>query len=129
VLFYGAGEAILGVATGVLVQHADDVSDAERPAAAGAVQALWGDVVAADVIIGLGSLAWAVAVIGAAVAQRVSGAPFGVAILIGVSAVALIHTPPFSTVGLSCLAAGIAWLGWRQKAGDPAARSPITVGR
>jgi hypothetical protein len=33
VLFYGAGEAILGVATGVLVRHADNVPIADRPAA------------------------------------------------------------------------------------------------
>ena len=129
VLFYGAGEAILGVATGVLVQHADEVSDADRPAAAAAVQAIWNDVIAADVIIGLGSIAWGVAVVGAAVAQRRLGAPLGAVILLGAAAVAMIHTPPFSTFGLSCLAAGIAWLGWRQRATDAGpASSPIAVG-
>lgn len=116
VLFYGAGEAILGVATGVLVRHADGVADAERPAAAAAVQAPWDDVLAADVIIGLGAVAWAVAVIAAGVAQRRSGAPLGLVVLVGLSAVALIHTPPSGPSGLASLTAGIAWLGWRQRA-------------
>jgi hypothetical protein len=101
VLFYGAGEAILGVATGTLVQHADKVPAAEQPAAAAAVQALWSNVIAADVIIGLGSIAWAVAVIAAGVAHRVAGAPLGVAILLGASAMAVVHTPPFGRSGQS----------------------------
>lgn len=118
VLFYGAGEAILGVATGVLVQYADELPAAEQPAAAAAVQALWSNVIAADVIIGLGAVAWAVAVIAAGVAHRLAGAPLGVAILLGASAMAVVQTPPFGPVGLACLTAGIAWLGWRQHASE-----------
>ena len=76
-------------------------------------QALWNDVIAV-VIIGLGAIAWAVALIAAAVAHRQSGAPVAIAVLLGASTVALIHTPPSGPFGLACLAAGIAWLGWRQ---------------
>jgi hypothetical protein len=127
VLFYGAGEAILGVATGVLVQHADNVPAAEQAAAAAAVQALWSDVIAADVIIVLGSIAWAVAVIAAGVAHRLAGAPLGVAILLGASAIAVVHTPPFGQVGLACLVAGIAWIGWRQHASEGREGTPSRV--
>ena len=63
VLFYGAGEAVLGVATAVLTQHANDVPVDDQPAAAAAVQALWDDFVTADLLIGIGSIAWVVAVV------------------------------------------------------------------
>jgi hypothetical protein len=39
VLFYAAGEAIRGVATGVVVEHANDVPAGQREAAADAAQA------------------------------------------------------------------------------------------
>ena len=83
VLFYGAGEAILGVATGVLVRHADAVPAAQRSAAAAAVRALWDDVLSDDLIIGVGGVARVIAVTQAAVAHRQSGAPLGVAVLLG----------------------------------------------
>ena len=41
VLFYGAGEAILGIAVRVLVQYANAESPAERGAAVDAAQLLW----------------------------------------------------------------------------------------
>ena len=78
-------------------------------------------------IIGLGSIAWAVAVIAAGVAHRLAGAPLGVAILLGVSAMAVVHTPPFGQVGLASLTAGIAWLGWRQPASEAREGTPSRV--
>ena len=83
VLFYGAAEAIQGAATAVLVRYANSVPDAERPTAAGAVQALWDDVVVDDLIGAPGAVAWLVAIIAAAVAYRHAGAPWGVTILLG----------------------------------------------
>lgn len=125
VLFYGAGEAILGVATGVLVEHANHVPPADRAAAAGAVQALWDDVVAADLIIGIGSAAWAVAVVAAAVAHRRDGAPPAVPALLVLSSIALVHTPPFGPVGLLFLAGAVALLSLRRRA----TRAPATPSR
>ena len=119
-LFYGAGEAILGVATAVLVRYANGVPETERATAAGAVQAVWDDVIAADVIIGLGGIAWVVAVGAAAVALRRAGAALGATLLVGASAVAVIHTPPFAQIGLGCLTLAIAWLGWGPPTGEAA---------
>jgi hypothetical protein len=130
VLFYGAAEAIQGIATGVVVRYANQVSEAERATAAGAVQALWDDVIAEHVISGLGLVAWVVTVVAAGVAHRQAGAPWGVTLLLCASAVALIHTPPFGPFGLGCITAAIAWLGWRRRAlpADPA-RSPLPISR
>ena len=75
VLFYGAGEAILGVATGVLVQHANNVPAGERPAAADAVKALWDNPISDDLLLSIGGVAWVVAAIAAAIAYRGVGAP------------------------------------------------------
>jgi hypothetical protein len=57
VLFYAAGEAIQGVATGVLVEHANDVPAGQREAAADAAQALY-DASAGELLIGVGAVAW-----------------------------------------------------------------------
>ncbi len=128
VLFYGAGEAILGVATGVLVQHANDVPADERAAAAGAAQALWDNFIAADLIIGIGSVALVVAVIAAAVAYRGVGASLTVSILLGLTAIAVVHTPPFGQIGLLSFAAAEALLARSQSATTAAdtARQALT---
>jgi len=72
VLFYGAGEAVLGIATGILVEHANDVPPDERAGAVGAVQELWDNTITDDVLLTLGSAAWIVAVVGAAVACQIA---------------------------------------------------------
>ena len=107
VLFYGAGEALLGIGTGVLVEHANEVPAGERPAAADAVQALWTDFISNDLLLALGSVAWVVAAIAAAVAFRRSGSPLSVSILLGLSAIVIVHTPPFGPIGLVCFAAAV----------------------
>ena len=119
VLSYGSAEAIQGPATAVLVRYANSVPDPERPTAAGAVQALWDDVVVDDLIGAPGAVAWLVAVIAAAVAYRRAGAPWGVTILLGAAAVAVIHTPPPGPIGLGCLAAAVALIGWQQRVRTP----------
>jgi hypothetical protein len=129
-VFYGAAEAIQGPATAVLVRYANGVPDADRPIAAGAVQALWDDVLVDDVLSAPGAVAWLVAVVAAAVAYHRAGAPWGVTVLLGAAAVAVIHTPPFGPFGLGCLAAAVAWLGSRQRAGSPAgALSTLELGK
>ena len=116
VLFYGAGEAIAGIATGVLVEHANDVAAADRGAAAGAVQELWDNFITADLLLGIGGLAWIVAVIAAAVAVRGAGAPWAATVLVGLSAIASFHAPPLGPIGLLCFAAGVAVLAFRSRA-------------
>ena len=51
VLFYGAGEVILGIAVGVLVQYANAESPAERGAAVDAAQLLWDNFLTGDVLL------------------------------------------------------------------------------
>lgn len=65
VLFYGAGEAILGVAVGVLIRHGDR---------AGA-QLLWDDFVTDQLVVTVGAVGWVVAALAAAVALRQADGP------------------------------------------------------
>jgi hypothetical protein len=48
VLGYGAGEAILGIAAGVLVRYANAAPENERVGVAAATQTLWDDMLSAD---------------------------------------------------------------------------------
>lgn len=118
--FYGAGEAVLGIATGVLVRHANEIPEEERAGAAGAAQALWDNVVTDDLILGVGAVAWAVAVLTAAVAVRRAGASLPATVLLGLSTMTLLHGPPVGPVGLLCFA-GAAALVTRQQRG----RAPL----
>jgi hypothetical protein len=130
VLFYGAGEALLGIGTGVLVEHANGVPAGERPAAADAIQALWSDFISDDLLLTLGSVAWVVAVISAAVAYRRIGSPLSVSILLGLSAIVILHTPPFGPIGLVFFAVAVVLIarsGILARDGDPerAGRAPL----
>jgi hypothetical protein len=106
VLFYAAGEAIQGVATGVLVDHANGSPLSERQAVADAAQALY-DSAAAEWIANLGAVAWVVAVITAAVAYRRVGAPTVALMLLGLSAITISHATPVGSIGLVCFAAAV----------------------
>jgi hypothetical protein len=107
VLFYGAAEAIAGVATGRLVQHVSDLPPDAQAAGAGVVQALWDDFVTGDLLFLVGWPAWVVAVVAAAAAYRQVGAPLIGSILLALSAVAAFHAPPIGPVGLLMLAAAM----------------------
>jgi hypothetical protein len=113
VLFYAAGEAIQGVATGVLVDYANGLPAGERPAAAEAAQALY-DSAAATWIANLGAIAWIVAVIAAVLAYRRAGAPFAATMLLLLSGITVIHATPVGSVGLLCFAAAVGVLARRQ---------------
>ena len=107
VLFYAAWEAVIGLAIGVLVQHANDAPARERPAVADAIQAVGSNVIVGDagILLAIGALAWITAVIAAAVALHGAGAPLLAVILVGLSAVVVSHPPPIGPVGLVCFAA------------------------
>ena len=110
VLFYGAGEAILGIAAGVVVQHADDLPAAERVGAADAVQAIWHTFLSADLLQTIGAVGWIVAVLAAAVAFRHVGAPLAVSIVLALSAIVILHGPPIGPIGLLFFVAAVAVL-------------------
>jgi hypothetical protein len=119
VLFYGVWEAVIGLATGALVQHANDAPARERPAVSDAIQSLQDNAIVGDpgVVAGIGALAWIVAVIAAAVAVRRAGAPVLATVLLALSVVVFSHPPPIGPVGLACFAGAVLVLYRSQRVG------------
>jgi hypothetical protein len=112
VLFYGAYEAVIGLATGALVQHTNGAPPGEQAAVSGAIQSLQDNVIVGDpgIVGGIGVLAWATAVAAAVVAHRSLGAPVWVLVALGLSVVVVSHPPPIGPVGLVCFAVAAAAL-------------------
>jgi len=119
VLFYSAWETVIGLATGVLVQHANDSPAGQRPAVSDAIQALGDNAIVGEmgVLSILGGLAWITAVIAAAVAIRRAGAPVLATVLLALSAVVVSHPPPIGPIGLACFAAAVLVLYRSQQVG------------
>jgi hypothetical protein len=117
VLFYGAWEAVIGLGTGALVQHANDVPPVQRPAVSDAIQSLQANVIVGDagVVAVIGALAWITAVIAAAVAYRRVRAPVMVSVLLGLSLVVVSHPPPIGPSGLVCFAGAAGLLAITQR--------------
>jgi hypothetical protein len=120
VLFYAAWETVIGLAIGVLVQHANDAPVGDRAAVADAIQAVGENTIVGDagVLLMVGALAWVTAVIAAAVGFRRAGAPLLATVLLGLSAVVVSHPPPIGPIGLACFAgaAGLLAIGQRSSA-------------
>jgi hypothetical protein len=110
VVFYAAGDAMIGLATGVLVDRANDLPAGERSGLADAGQELWDNFITDDLFIGIGAAAWIVAAIAAAVAYQRAGAPLSVWLLLGLSAMVSFHAPPIGPIGLLCFAAAVVLL-------------------
>jgi hypothetical protein len=123
VLFYGVWEAVIGLATGALVQHANDAAAGERPAVSDAIQSLQDNLIVGEMSAAavVGALAWAVAVIAAAVAYRRVGAPVIVSVLLGLSVIVISHPPPIGPIGLVCFAGAVGVLAVRDRS---VARAP-----
>ena len=121
ILFYAAGEAVLGIATGVIVNHGNDVPADQVEGVASSAQALWDDFIAGDLLIGLGGVAWIVAIIGAVIAYRRAGAPVPVLVLLGLSAFIAAHDPPIGPIALLCFAGAVALLARGQRASTASA--------
>jgi hypothetical protein len=110
VVCYGAWEAVIGLAIGALVQHTNDAEPSDRPAVADSIQSLGDNLIVGEggVLLAVGALAWAVAVIAAAMAIHAVGAPLSASVLLGLSAIVVSHPPPIGPVGLVFFAAAIA---------------------
>jgi hypothetical protein len=102
VAFYAAADAIAGLATGILVQEANDGA-----ATAAGAQALWDNFITGNLMFWLGGTAWVVASIAAAVAYRQAGARTAVVALIGLSALVMFHPPPVGPIGLLCFTGAV----------------------
>jgi hypothetical protein len=128
VLFYAAWESVIGLAIGALVQHGNDAPSASRPAVADTIQSLGRqrDRWRSGVVAMVGSLAWIVAVVAAAIAYRHVGAPLLATILLALSFMVVSHPPPIGPIGLLCFASAVALLARAQhvtsrlEAGAPA---------
>src|SRR4029453_14474410 len=96
VLFYAAWESVIGLAIGALVQHGNDAPVRQRPAVADAIQSLGDNVIVGDPgsAARVGSLAWFVAVLAAAIAYRQVGAPLLATLLLGLSFMVVSRPPP-----------------------------------
>jgi hypothetical protein len=123
VLFYSAWETVIGLATGVLVEHANDSPAGERPAISDAIQALGDNAIVGEtgILSIVGGLAWITAVIAAAVAIRGAGAPVLATVLLGLSLVVISHPPPIGPAGLACFAGAVLVL-YRSQRVTPVAR-------
>jgi hypothetical protein len=117
VLFYAAWESVIGLAIGALVQHGNDAPVRQRPAVADAIQSLGDNVIVGDpgVVAMVGSLAWVVAVVTAAIAYRQVGAPLLATILLALSFMVVSHPPPIGPIGLLCFASAVALLARAQR--------------
>jgi uncharacterized membrane protein YgdD (TMEM256/DUF423 family) len=130
VLFYAAWESVIGLAIGALVQHGNDAPVRQRPAVADSIQSLGDNVIVGDpgVVAVVGSLAWIVAVVAAAVAYRQVGAPLFATILLALSFMVVSHPPPIGPIGLLCFAGAVALLARAQRVSsrlDAGAPSPV----
>ena len=106
-VFYTAYEATVGVATGVLVDHANGLTGAEQAAVGDAIQELNRNAVLSDpsVALALGSLGWIVAMVAAAVALRRAGAGWTITVLVVLAAAFAVHPPPIGPIALVCFVA------------------------
>ena len=109
VVFYGAWEAVAGLAVGALAQHTNGLPADERAVGSDAIQSLYESPIVGDfgLLNVLGSLGWIVAVLAAAVAVRQAGARRGAVALLGISALAVQHPPPAGPIALACFAGAV----------------------
>ena len=121
VLLYGAWEAVIGLAIGALVQHANDAPARQKPAVSDAIQSLGDNVIVGDpgIVGSLGALAWVVAAVAAAVAYRNAGAPTLAWVLLGLSLLVVSHPPPIGPIALVFFAAAVALLARSERSVAP----------
>lgn len=110
VVFYGAWEAVAGLAVGALAQHTNGLPADERAVGSDAIQSLYESPIVGDfgLLNALGSLGWITAVLAAAVAIRQAGARRSTVALMAISALAVQHPPPVGPIALACFAGAVA---------------------
>jgi hypothetical protein len=129
VIFYGAWEALQGIATAVLVNEVNGLPEIEQRARAELVQGFAEHPLVRDlgVLAIPGTLGLIVALIAAGIAlHRYAGAPQSVAVLLGLSGFLITaHPPPFGPTGLALFIAAVLLFVRSQSA----APSPAPVGQ
>jgi hypothetical protein len=122
VIFYNAGDAVAGIATGILARGALDLPDNEQAALAWAITRIFEDPTK-QLIFTIGTYAWVVALLAAAVALYRAGAPRLPLVPLALAASPFInffefdHNPPFNPVALGLFFLAALWLelGWRKR--------------
>ena len=109
VAFYSAFDAIVGFATGLLVRQANNLTGAEQATAAQQIQQYFDSVIQPGLpslyVVAVGVVAWVVAMLAVAVANRRAGASGAVVALLAVAAVSFgfDHGFPTGTIGMTAL--------------------------
>jgi hypothetical protein len=104
---YGAWEAVIGIATGIIAHEANATGGEAHRGIADAVNAMVTNPLVGDpgVLNAIGSLAWIVATAAAVVALKGVGTRRGALILLGLGGVMVMHIPPIGPIALVCLSA------------------------
>ena len=114
VVAYTILDSVAGIAVGVLVSDARDLSPTQLAPVEQAIEDMWDHPIAGNfsVVSFTGAGAWVLGVIAAAVSLRRSGAPRGPVALMVIAAFVfgLSHANPTGPIGMACLLAAFAWL-------------------
>jgi len=115
VVFYNAGDAVAGISTGILARGALDLPDGEQTAAAWAIAKLFTDPTK-QLIFMIGSYAWSVGLLAAAVTLYRAGAPRLPLVPLALAGLPYIdfsgfdHSPPFDPLALALFFLAVLWL-------------------
>ena len=114
VVAYTVLDSVAGIAVGVLVSNARDLSPAQLPPVEQAIEQLWNSPIVGNVSVVTitGAAAWVIGVLAAAVSLRRSGAPRGPVALMVLAALifGMSHVNPAGPIGMACLLAAFVWL-------------------
>lgn len=125
VVFYNAGDAVAGIATGILARGAIDLPAGEQVAVAQAIAKLFADPTK-HLIFMIGSYAWSVGLLAAAVALYRAGAPRLPLVPLAVAGVPYVdfsgfdHSPPFDPLALALFFLAVLWLEFTRRKRAPA---------
>ena len=125
VVFYGAGDTVLGIATGLLARGADDLPTEVREGRVEAITMLFEDPIG-QVIYGVGVLGWLVGVLAAVVTLYKGGSPRLPLVLLVLSGVVLVldHPAPYGPIAFGSFFLGALWLELTRGRGSVAKRPP-----
>jgi hypothetical protein len=129
IVFYAAFDALIGLATGLMLRKA-----AELPAAAATADALWAERLRdpwVGAVVAPAALGWVVALAAAAVAHARAGAPRPAVVALALAAVlfGIDHTPPFAPLAMAALLVAAALLERRPGRAPAGAELPPVAGR
>ncbi len=111
IVFYGAGDTMLGIATGLLARGAGDLPTEVREGRVEAITWLFEDPIG-QVLYGVGVLGWLVSVLAAVVALYAGGSPRLPLVLLVLSGFVLVldHPAPYGPIAFGWFFVGALWV-------------------